>query len=324
MNGKIKWKSSMIKSHFLLIVFSLMLCAEAYTQNSAAIWPPPKGQLRVIIDADAANEVDDQWAMALALGFPERFKIEGFVAAHYGDRGGKNGIEKSYNNILEVLDHAGMKNKFPVNKGSDPIIYKDKINESAGVDFIIQMAKTATAENPVWIIVLGAATDAAMAILKDSTIKDKIVVFWHGRTSWPERCWNFNASNDLKAVQTLFEKASNFILFDTGTYLNMPMEESEKRIASNGKLGAYLHNIRKKSAYAQLQDKGMFDLGDIAALIDESIIQWETPFIPAVADDYKYIFSGKTKRFIRIYDIQREATFRLLDEALTRIERKNK
>ena len=47
---------------------------------------PPKDQkLRVIIDADAHNEIDDVWAIALALLSPERFQIEGFVAAKFLD-----------------------------------------------------------------------------------------------------------------------------------------------------------------------------------------------------------------------------------------------
>ena len=236
----------------------------------------------------------------------------------------KNGILKSYNNILEVLEFAGMKNRFPVKKGSDPITYKDKINESEGVDFIIEKAKTASAENPIWVITLGAATDAATAILKDSTIKDNLIIFWHGRTSWPNRYWNFNATNDLKAVQVLFQQPIRFILFDTGTFLNMPMEESEKRIAGKGKLGAYLHNIRKKSAYAQLSDKGFFDVGDIAALLDDNIVKWETVPIPTVADDYKYIFNDKARLFTRIFEINREATFNLLDRALTSIAKQNR
>lgn len=309
---------------FWLIALFLIAGLVSIAQNGVNRWPADGSKLRVIVDTDAANEVDDQWAMALALGYPERLQIEGFVAAHYGDRGGVNGIEKSYHHILEVLEYAGMKNKFVVKKGSDPITYKNKINESEGVDFIISTAKTATPQNPLWVIALGAATNAAMAIIKDSTIKDKIVILWHGRTSWPDRCWNFNASNDLKSVQVVFDSATNFVLFDTGTFLNMPMQESEKRIGTNGRLGAYLHNIRKKSAYAQLPDKGMFDVGDIAALIDTSLIKWETTFTPAVADDYKYIFSNKTRTLTRIYAIDREATFKLLDQALARIEAKNK
>ena len=58
---------------------------------------PPKGQrIRVIIDTDAKNEIDDIWAIALVLLSPERFQIEGFVAANFDNvRGGPRGIEAS-------------------------------------------------------------------------------------------------------------------------------------------------------------------------------------------------------------------------------------
>jgi len=54
----------------------------------AAPWPPPAGSIRLIIDADAADEVDDQYALALALGSLDRFRLEGLVAPHFGDAGG--------------------------------------------------------------------------------------------------------------------------------------------------------------------------------------------------------------------------------------------
>ena len=37
---------------------------------------PPAGKLRVVIDTDAYNEVDDQFAIAWALRSPERMKVE--------------------------------------------------------------------------------------------------------------------------------------------------------------------------------------------------------------------------------------------------------
>lgn len=313
------------KSKLLLVTVIFCLPADLSAQKKVLpVWPLPKGLIRIIIDTDAANEVDDQWAIALALGYPERLKIEGFVAANYGIRGGAKGIDKSYNSILEVLETAGMKDKFTVKKGSDPIVYLDRPPESEGVDFIISTAKTASPEHPLYIVSIGAATNVAAAILKDSTIQKNIVVLWHGRTVWPERCWNFNAINDLKAVQVLFGSSVPFILFDTGTFLTMPMEESEKRISCKGAFGSYLHNIRKMSTYAQLPQKGFFDVGDIAALINEHVIDWEITDVPEVADDYKYNFSKDKGKFVRIYAIQREPTFRLLDKALNQIELRRK
>jgi hypothetical protein len=84
--------------------------ADHYPQRRAAVqkrdarqrrvpFIPPKDQkLRVIIDTDARNEIDDIWAIALALRCPERFQIEGFVAANYDNEnpgGGPRSIETS-------------------------------------------------------------------------------------------------------------------------------------------------------------------------------------------------------------------------------------
>ena len=56
---------------------------------------PPKGRrMRVVIDSDAKNEIDDQWALALAILSPERFEIEGFVGANFDNqRGGPDGVD---------------------------------------------------------------------------------------------------------------------------------------------------------------------------------------------------------------------------------------
>ncbi|MGH2368107.1 MAG: hypothetical protein ACRDI2_07905, partial [Chloroflexota bacterium] len=71
------------------------------------IIPSPDQRIRVVIDTDAANEVDDQYAIALALRSPERIDLRGLIAAHFGDRGGPSGIEHSFEEIQRVLDAAG-------------------------------------------------------------------------------------------------------------------------------------------------------------------------------------------------------------------------
>jgi inosine-uridine nucleoside N-ribohydrolase len=288
-------------------------------QRQPAPWPPPAGELRVIIDTDTANEVDDQWAIALALGFPGRLKIEGFVAAHYGQRGGAKGIARSRASLEATLAAAGMTGKFALKNGSDPIVYRDRVPESEGVAFIIEKARTASPEKPLWLILLGPATDAAAALLKAPDIADKVIVFWHGRSDWPEMCANFNATNDPVATQLLFELPCRFVLFDTGANLTMPMDESERRVGSAGALGRFLHDIRKRSTYASRADKGMFDLGDIAALVDTETCTWEAVQAPSVRSDYRYDFKQTNGPLLRITTIDRDVSFALLDQALARI-----
>ena len=44
---------------------------------------PPKGQVDVILDTDAFNEIDDQYAIAYLLACGEKLNIKGFCAAPF-------------------------------------------------------------------------------------------------------------------------------------------------------------------------------------------------------------------------------------------------
>jgi inosine-uridine nucleoside N-ribohydrolase len=280
---------------------------------------PPKGKrLRVIIDTDAKNEIDDIWAIALAILSPERFKIEGFVAANFDNNRpetGPDSVEASFNEINTILNKAGMADKWPVLRGSHPMRYKYEPSESEGVDFIINKAMESTPEDPLWIVGLGAATDIASAYLKEPRITDRVIVFWHFRTRWPEKCWNFNVIGDVRAARTVFHSDLSFVLFDTGTHLYCPMRESEQFL-SCGALGTYMHEYRYKSSYYQKPTKGFFDLGDIAALVEPSLASWEVADCPDVDWDLSYKFKGTKGSILRCYDIDRDKTYGLLHQKL--------
>jgi hypothetical protein len=305
-----------------IFTLAFVLCgALCWGQRPAAPWPPPAGPLRLIIDSDTANEIDDQFAIALALGFPDKLQLEGIVAAHFGDAGGWRGLDRSMEEAARVLEKAGLAGKIPVKRGAAPIQYSDRMPTSEGVDFIIERALAATPEKPLWLVLLGPATDAAAALAREPRIADRMVVFWHGRTQWPLRCWNFNAYNDIKAARALFAVPSRFILFDTGTYLTVSMEETKQRFTPLGPLGAYLYDIRLRKPQWQAPTKGVFDLGDIAALVDPGCVRWERTQAPAVDHDLRYDFSKKMGEIVRMYHVERDRTFDLLEEALRRLNR---
>jgi inosine-uridine nucleoside N-ribohydrolase len=280
--------------------------------------PPKNERIRVIFDTDARNEIDDVWAISLAILCPERFKIEGFVAANFDNsrpETGPDSIEASYREIHTIIDKAGLSGKWPVLRGSHPMRYKYEPSESEGVDFIIKKATESSPEDPLWIVGLGAATDIASAYLKEPRIKDRIVVFWHFRTRWPDKCWNFNVIGDVRAARIVFHSDLSFVLFDTGTHLSCPMEESEKYM-SYGALGRYLHEYRYESSYYQRPNKGFFDLGDIAVLVDPSLGSWEVVDCPEVEWDLTYRFKKNRGRILRCYDVDRDGTYALLEKKL--------
>jgi purine nucleosidase len=279
---------------------------------------PPKGRrIRLLIDSDAKNEIDDQWAIALAILSPERFSIEGFVGANFDNqRGGPEGIARSVQEIHTVLEKAGMAGRWPVKHGSPPMQYQFVPSRSEGVDFIVERAMAGSRQDPLWVVGLGAATDMASAFLQEPRIVDRVVAFWHLRTRWPEKCYNFNVIGDVRAARLLFHSPLSFVLFDTGTYLRCPMEESARQVAPYGELGKYLHEYRHTDPGFASPRKGFFDLGDIAALVDPELACWDETACPEVDWDLSYHFTGKMGFILRCYHVDRDRTFALLYEKL--------
>lgn len=282
------------------------------------VLPPKDRRLPIIIDSDAACEVDDQHALVLALLAKERFEIKGFIGAQFGDRAGIEGPERSAKEIEKILKLMDLSNHYPVFRGcSCPLPYRAVPSSSEGVDLILECCRSATREQPIWIVGLGAATDIASAYLIDPSIAERCIILWHGRTRWPESAWNVNVFRDLKAAQVLFESRLRLILFDTGTHLICPITEAEVRIEPYGNIGKYLVKIRReRDPQFTAPDKGIFDLGDIAFLINPDCAIVEQVDAPTIREDLRYSFENTHGKILRVADIDRDAVFRELYKRL--------
>jgi hypothetical protein len=61
-----------------------------------------------------------------------------------------------------------------------------------------------------------------------------------------------------------------------------------------------------------------FDVGDIAALVDPALVKTEVVPVPGVDWDMWYDHRHTHERMLRIYDIDRDATFALLFRKIAR------
>ena len=75
---------------------------------------PTNKKIRLIINSDAKNEADDQFAIAHAL-LSEKFIIKGIIAAHFGR---ENSMIKSYEECKLITKLVKREGEFPIAKGS--------------------------------------------------------------------------------------------------------------------------------------------------------------------------------------------------------------
>lgn len=279
---------------------------------------PLDRRLRMVIDTDAANEIDDLYAIALALKTPERFSIERFVATHFAARAGRESIQASHDDIALLLQTAGI--DVPIHLGGDPLCYPGRPAESPGAQFIIEAAKSSSPDDPLFVLVLGAASNVASAILIEPAITDRMVVMFHGRSesTWPVRSTQFNIYGDIIAAGTLLESDVPLIWFDTGTQICASMEDTESRLAPLGPMGRHLHRIRHRNEWYQQADKGFFDLGDVAWLIDPAICSAQVVPAPSLTRWMYFDHTQTHGQMLFVSEIDPEATWRIFYERLGR------
>ena len=84
----------------------------------------PQGRVDVVLDTDAYNEIDDQFAIAYLLKNEEKLNTRAIYAAPFHNSRSTSageGMEKSYAEIFKLL--VLMNIEKPVFKGSDSFLY---------------------------------------------------------------------------------------------------------------------------------------------------------------------------------------------------------
>jgi inosine-uridine nucleoside N-ribohydrolase len=204
----------------------------------------PSLRRRVIIDTDAKNEADDQFAIVHALLTP-MFDVRGLIATHFGRRRGPNSMLESRAEIDLLLKHLG--STVRVENGAPHALpdFRTPVR-SSGAELIIEEAMREDA-GPLFVAVLGPLTDMADALLMEPRIawRDMTVV-WIGGAPYdeqpPARVPEFNLSNDIAAADVVFGSKLDVWQVPMSTYMQTSVgyAELEEKVGPCGELGAYL------------------------------------------------------------------------------------
>jgi inosine-uridine nucleoside N-ribohydrolase len=202
---------------------------------------------RVIINSDAKNEADDQYALVHALLSPS-LDIRGLIAAHFGNRPGRStrSMLDSREEIDLVLDLLGQKAR--VENGAPAAIPDVRTPApSAGAELIVEEALREDAE-PLYIAFLGPLTDMASALLLEPRIAQRdVTVIWIGGAGYDEPAElaakpEFNLSNDIVAAGLVFAYGVTVWQVPRSTYrlMSVSYAELDRKVGGCGRLGGYL------------------------------------------------------------------------------------
>jgi len=177
----------------------------------------PQSKPDVILDTDTYNEIDDQFALAYLINAHKECNVKAICAAPfysppdsgrvYRSQSPEDGMELSYNEIKKVLRLMGREDLFPIVYRGSRFYLPDEATpaESSAAEAIIDLSTSYSADNPLYVIAIGAITNVASALLIDPTLRERVMVIWLGGHAhhWGN-CTDFNMVQDIAAARVVF------------------------------------------------------------------------------------------------------------------------
>ena len=249
---------------------------------------PPAGRVRVVIDTDAANEIDDQFALTYAVLHPDRLDVGAVHAAPFqrfvgADKHGRDpadpgaaatpgqGMVQSHAEILRIMaalgddDLAGR-----VHSGSDRWLPDPAtpVPSLAATDLV---RRARAGPGLLYVLTLGAPTNVASALLAAPDIADDVVVVWlGGNGTWWSPGAEYNVYQDLHASRVLLNSGVPLVhvpCYQVTEKLMTTHEEIERRVRGRGRIGDYLADLYAGFNHDSARMKPLWDIGPVAWLV---------------------------------------------------------
>lgn len=276
------------------------------------------GVKKIILDTDTYNEIDDQFALAWAV-LSDKIDLLSVNAAPFlnsRSTSPEDGMEKSYNEILRILDLIASDRKPPVYRGSTKFL-TDKntpvVSDAAQniVDTVIGSTDT------VYVVAIGAITNVASAIIMKPEITEKMVVVWLGGHA---REWahsrEFNMVQDVKSAQVVMDSGVPFYQIPccgVCDHLMTTIPELEACIGGKNPLCNYLVEIVKgytRDPYCW--SKVIWDVSAIAALVTPDALDSVIIPTPILTDNSLYATDLSRHHMMYVRSLNRDRIFRAL------------
>lgn len=279
----------------------------------------PQRPVDVVLDTDAYNEIDDQYAIAYLVKSDKKLNLKAIYAApFYNEKSlsAGDGMKKSYDeiiNILKLMDRSDLIAE--VYKGSGRFLMDEKtpvISEVA--KDLVKKSKKYSAETPLYVVAIGAITNVASAILLDPTIVDRIVVVWLGGNAhhWPDN-YEFNIKQDVAAARVLFDSKIPLVqlpCMGVVSSFTTTGPEIKHWLQGKNKLCDYLVKRTcdegKKHHKENTWSRVIWDVTAVAWLLGEDFVLDKVVKCPIPEYDHKYSFDDSRHLIKCVYHINRD------------------
>lgn len=279
---------------------------------------PPTGKVRMVLDTDTYNEIDDQFALVYALLSADKLKLEAVYAAPYFNKrsvSAGDGMEKSYNEILRLLKMVGKSPEGFAYRGSDRYLEdKSRPVQSDAVRDLISKALSSSENDPLYVVTVGCITNIASAILIEPKIIEKIVIVWLGGNGldWPGQK-EFNLMQDVKAAQVVLNSGVPVVIMPCNpvvSHFHTTIPELEYYLKGKNQVSDYLlSSTIEYSEGHKTWSKVIWDVTAVAWLVNPSWIPTNLVHSPILTDQVTYS-TDMSRHFIRMAtSLNRDAIF---------------
>ncbi|MEO7547779.1 MAG: nucleoside hydrolase [Ramlibacter sp.] len=301
----------------------------------------PQGRVQAVIDTDAANEIDDQFAIAWALLSPESIELLGLYAGPFSfahrraqlpgapaDAPPFNppqvGMERSYAEILRVCELTGRHPQGLAFRGYPGYLPQQGAPQSCdAVGHLIATARAMPQDAPLYVLALGCPTNVAAALLLAPDIAQRIVVVW--TSGYPSHAPHvndsFNLEQDLRASRVLLDSGVPLVYlpgFHVGAQLRLSLAEADRHLKGRGALGDALHRLFTDNPLWTLYPDAarepyswvIWDLICIAWLIDPAWVPSTLVDTPGLDDERRWVRLAGRHPMREAHAVQRDDIFR--------------
>lgn len=295
---------------------------------------PPAGPVDVVLDTDAYNEVDDQFAIAYLVRSSDRLTVKAFCAAPFFNAivsSPAEGMEKSYDEIFHILSLSGRDDLHAlIHRGSDRYLPDEQTPvDSDAARFLIELSRSYSADHPLYVVTIGAITNVASALLLDPTMAERTVVVWLGGHAhhWVNTR-EFNMMQDVAAARVVFDSGVPLVQLPCRGVVDRfstTQWELEHWLGGKSALCDYLIAHTADYACRRLDlngpwSKPLWDVTAIGWLLNDNNRFMEQDIRPCPIPEYDNHYSFDADRYPMAYvrSINRDALYRDLFEKLAK------